>query len=321
MQPLQFRPIIKRARWGGRRLETSLGKELGPHSDYAESWEIADLGEDQSRVLCGPRAAAALHDLVRDQNAALFGRHAGRRQFPLLIKFIDAHDRLSVQVHPDDAQAGAFAEGENGKTEAWVVVESAPESQLYVGLKEDVDESRLNSALASGALEECLHSFTVQPGDAVFVPAGTVHAIGEGILLAEIQQSSDLTFRLHDWGRLGVDGKPRMLHVEEALRCIDFERGPVNAVAPVPVGSEGTGEELVRCERFVIRRHTSQSETPIPGDDRFHIVMMLEGSAELRAGSASTLLQRGRTVLLPAARDAASLTPADECVFLDVFLP
>ena len=322
MQPLQFEPIIKRARWGGRRLHTILHKSLGPEADYAESWEIADHGDDQSRVIDGPRAGRSLPDLDTSENQAVFGRHAGLQQFPLLVKFLDANDRLSVQVHPDDTLARRFDPKENGKTEAWVVIDAQPGSRLFAGLQPGVDEPRLRAALAENRLEDCLHSISVQAGDAVFVPAGTVHAIGEGIVLAEIQQSSDLTFRLYDWGRMGSDGQPRPLHVEQSMQCTDFETGPVEAVQPVPVGEEaGLSEELVRCDYFVIRRHTLRSTLQFAQDDSFHVLMTLAGLARLRAGEFTLDLQPGQSVLLPAARDETSIEPVDECVLLDSFLP
>ncbi len=322
MQPLVFEPILKRIRWGGRRLGTVLGKQLGEAADYAESWEIVDHGADQSVVVNGALAGWTLHRLAAERGRALFGRHAGRQQFPLLVKLLDANDRLSVQVHPDDRRARQFDPGENGKTEAWVILDAAPDSTLWVGLQPGVGESALRASLQDGTVEHCLHAFRVQAGDCVFVPAGTVHAIGEGILLAEIQQSSDLTFRLYDWDRLGADGKPRPLHIEDAIQCIEFTRGPVGPVQPVRVSAATqVCEELVRCEQFVIRRHTAERAFEIEDDDRFHVLMTLSGNARLTAGSDSLPLSRGTTVLAPAERQRASLAPEPDCVLLDAFLP
>ncbi|HEX6984196.1 MAG TPA: type I phosphomannose isomerase catalytic subunit, partial [Planctomycetaceae bacterium] len=174
MLPLEFQPILKRIRWGGRRLER-LGKALGEGNDYAESWELADHGDDQSVVLGGEYAGWTLRRLVQERNRELFGRHAGTMQFPLLVKFLDANDRLSVQVHPNDDQAKRYAANANGKTEAWVIVDAEPGSRLYVGLKEGVTPERLRQAAADGTMEGLLHSFEVSPGECVFVPAGTVH--------------------------------------------------------------------------------------------------------------------------------------------------
>ncbi|REJ73765.1 MAG: mannose-6-phosphate isomerase [Planctomycetota bacterium] len=322
MQPLQFEPIIKRARWGGRRLHNVLNKTLGPESDYAESWEIADHGVDQSRVTDGPLASRTLHELVMHENSALLGRHAGLQQFPLLVKLLDARDRLSVQVHPDDALARRFDPTENGKTEAWVVIDAEPGSRLYVGLRPGVDAAQVRAALSENRLEECLHSLPVRSGDAVFVPAGTVHAIGEGIMLAEVQQSSDLTFRLYDWGRMGSDGRPRPLHIEQAMQCIDFQRGPTCVVQPTVISEDpGLSEELVRCDHFVIRRHTLKRTFSFADDERFHVLIVLNGSVRLRSGDTALDVSLGQTVLLPAERDECVVEPNDSCVLLDAFLP
>lgn len=322
MQPLLFEPILKRIRWGGRRLGSVLGKALGDARDYAESWEIVDHRADQSLVVNGALTGWTLHRLVAERDRELFGRHAGLQQFPLLVKLLDANDRLSVQVHPDDLRARQFDPDENGKTEAWVILETAPGSLLWAGLQPGIGEQELRASVQDGSVEQRLHAFRVQAGDCVFVPAGTVHAIGEGVLLAEIQQSSDLTFRLYDWGHMGTDGRPRPLHIDEALHCIDFARGPVGPVQPLLVDAgSGTCEELVRCEQFVIRRHTAQCEFELEDDDRFHVLMTLSGSARLTAGSDLLPLPRGSTVLAPAVRQRVRLAPQPQCVVLDAFLP
>lgn len=318
MPPLHFLPLLKRIRWGGRRLGTVLGKPIGPEADYAESWEIADHGADQSLVANGPLAGRTLQELVARYNAELFGRHAGLRQFPLLIKFLDATDRLSVQVHPDDVRAKQFDPSENGKTEAWVIVDAQPGSRLYAGLKSGVDARTLRSALAEGRVEDCLHSFEVSTGDCLLIRAGTVHAIGEGILLAEVQQQSDLTFRLYDWDRLGTDGRPRPLHIEESFQCIDFERGPVGRVMPRHASG---GEDLAECEFFQIRRYRGPGAMGLPDDDRFHILMNLSGQTAVACGDDRHRLRTGDTLLLPAARETVTLHPDEGTVLLDIFLP
>ena len=254
--PLQFTPLLKRIRWGGRRLGTHLGKTLGPENDYAESWELVDHGDDQSRVISGSWAGRTLHELVRDEGAALLGAQAGLGQFPLLVKFLDANDRLSVQVHPNDQQAAAAIPGERGKTEAWVILEAEPQACVFAGLKPGVDRPALAQAVAAGTVEECLHRVAVKPGDCIFIPAGTVHALGEGVLLAEVQQSSDITYRLHDWNRLGPDGRPRPLHIEASLECTDFSRGPVDPQVPQPLPPWGpiARERLVHADYFILDR-------------------------------------------------------------------
>lgn len=326
MPPLVFTPILKRLRWGGRRLGTVLGKPLGPFSDYAESWELCDHGDDQSIVSDGPLAGRTLHDLVVEHGVELLGRHAPRRQFPLLIKFLDARDRLSVQVHPDDEQARRFDPQENGKTEAWVVIDAEPGSLIFAGLQPHIDRQRLEAALAAHRVAECLHSFPARAGDAVFVPAGTVHAIGEGVLLAEVQQPSALTFRLDDWGRLDAAGRPRALHIPQALECIDYRCGPVGPVTPRRLSSgEHTVEELVCCEYFVLRRHTARRSFGLERDDRFHAVLVLAGAANLVVDGTKRPLLRGSTVLVPAVCPPVELEPSGnscgEVTLLEAFLP
>jgi len=318
MDLIRFEPLLKRIRWGGTRLGSVLGKQLAPETDYAESWEVADHGVDQSVVAAGPLAGSTLQALLKEHNEAILGRHAGRRQFPLLIKFLDANDRLSVQVHPDDTKAKTFDPTENGKTEAWVIIDAEPGSRLYAGLKQDVTPEAMRAAIERGTLEECLHSFEVSAGDCLFILAGTVHAITEGILLAEVQQSSDMTFRLYDWGRVGADGQPRELHIEQAIACTDFELGPVTCQTPQPVDG---GQELASCEYFTIRRYSGPGQVQLPDDDRFHILMGLAGEASVIAGLKVECVKPGQTVLLPAHRETSTINLSTNNTVLDVFVP
>jgi mannose-6-phosphate isomerase len=322
LKPLKFIPILKRLRWGGRRLGDLLGKSIGPDADYAESWEVCDHGADQSVVGSGPWSGWSLRRLVREQGIALLGRHAGILQFPLLIKFLDARDRLSVQVHPNDDQARRLVPGECGKTEAWVILAAGPDSCVFAGLRPAVDEARLRWAARQGSIADCLHRVPVAAGDCLFIPAGTVHAIGEGIVLAEVQQSSNVTFRLFDWNRTGSDGKPRPLHLEQALACIDFSRGPVNKITPIMAADPGPhSEELVKCRYFTMRRQTSAEPITISDDRRCHIVMVLSGELHC-AGSepeGRQTLAVGETALVPASALPLTLVPQSPAVFLDVF--
>lgn len=302
--PLIFHPVFSRRRWGGRKLGELLGKQIGPESDFAESWEVADHADGQSVVCSGAFAGQPLSDLIAAHNDDLFGRAAGQSQFPLLIKYLDANDWLSLQVHPNDQQAKKYVAHENGKTEAWVILHAEPESQICCGLKEGVTAAELKVALEQGSVEHLLHVYPVKVGDCVFVPAGTVHAIGPGIVLAEVQQQSNLTFRLHDWGRLDSDGKPREIHVEESLGCIDFDRGPVPPTNPVNLSSHGhTFEELVRCPYFAIRRHSTVDSFALTLDQRFRVLMLLSGTASIRTPQQESILQAGQTALIPAACD------------------
>jgi mannose-6-phosphate isomerase len=250
----------------------------------------------------------------------LCGGERSLRQFPLLVKFLDARDRLSLQVHPNDVQARFFDSRENGKTEAWVILDAQPDSRIYAGLKRGVDLFRLQQHLAAGTVENCLHSYPAHAGDCIFIPAGTVHAIGEGILLAEVQQSSDLTFRLHDWGRLGTDGQPRPLHIEESLACIDFDRGPVDPMVPRPI-RHTTCEELVSSEFFVLRRHTLRGSSLLETNDRFHVLVVLSGNGLLACDQTEHRLSVGTTLLIPASSSQCRIVAHSELKLLDAFLP
>ncbi|MES1213292.1 MAG: type I phosphomannose isomerase catalytic subunit, partial [Singulisphaera sp.] len=267
LYPLRFRPLFRHYLWGGEKLRTVLGKSCGEQPTCAESWEICDRGADQSMVAAGALAGATLGELVAQYGAELFGRHAPQRQFPLLFKFLDARLKLSVQVHPDDARAARLTPPDLGKTEAWVVIDAEPGSLIYAGLKRGFDREALAREISRGTCELCLHSFAPHASDCVFLPAGVVHAIGEGLLVAEIQQSSDTTWRLFDWNRLGPDGKPRALHIREALDAIDYAAGPVSPVQPLST-DESWRERLIASDKFVLDRlHLAESQS-LPDDDR-----------------------------------------------------
>jgi mannose-6-phosphate isomerase len=322
LPPLTFEPILKRIRWGGRRLGTLLHKPIGESQDYAESWEVADHADGQSHVASGPLVGQSLATLMLHHRGELLGRHAEAKQFPLLIKFLDANDWLSLQVHPDDLLAKKYDAGENGKTEAWVILDALPNSQICAGLKHGVTSAQLRESLTAGSVEQCLNLISVKPGDCIFVPAGTVHALGPGIVLAEIQQQSNLTFRLFDWGRVDASGKPRPIHVEESIACTDFRRGPVSAVQPIQLcDSSHACEELVCCDYFVIRRHRFPDPVRIVTGDRFRILMSLQGNAVVKSRYGSAALRMGSTVLLPACSGETSLLPEGPVSMLEVLCP
>ncbi len=278
--PLRFQPLFRRYLWGGRRLATVLGKPLGDGEDYAESWELVDHGADQSQVLSGPLAGRTLGELVQQHATELLGQHAHLTQFPLLFKLLDCNRTLSVQVHPNDEQGAQLDPPDLGKTEAWVVLAAEPGSKIYAGLKPGVTREDLRASLEAGNCETCLHDFEPQVGDCVFIQAGTVHALGAGLLIAEIQQASDTTFRLFDWNRVDADGNPRALHIEESLAVTDFARGPVAPQTPAPTALPGR-ERLVDCDKFVLDRCTWEGTQPVGGDQKFHLMVVVEGALEI----------------------------------------
>ncbi len=320
--PLLLAPILKQARWGGARLGTRLGKEIASGQSCAESWEAADLIDESSVIVGGSQDRRTLHDLLRHDTAALLGRHRGCSRFPLLCKFLDAADRLSVQVHPNDEYAARHGFSYGGKSEAWVILEADPGSQIYAGLRPGTDRDDLLNAIQAGTVADCLESQEVHPGDCFNIPAGTVHAIGEGILLAEIQQPSDITFRLFDWNRIDSTGRPRPLHISESLDCIDFAAPAVRPTNPVRLSSSaGSVEQLLQTPQFEIRRHCGPGCSVFDDDDRFHVLMVIEGSPSVTAGLESLELSAGRTVLLPARRTSTTLRLPPGAVVLDSFLP
>ncbi|QDU09491.1 type I phosphomannose isomerase catalytic subunit [Gimesia aquarii] len=317
--PLEFTPIFKRTRWGGERLGTQLHKLIGLEGDYGESWELSDHPAAQTRIANGEFAGWTLSQLIQKDPDALFGVGNCNTTFPLLIKFIDATDRLSLQVHPDNSHLQTIDSIESGKSEAWVILDATEESQIYAGLKSGVDERELRRHLEQGTTQECLHSYPVQKGDSIFIPAGTLHAIGEGVLLAEIQQTSDITFRLFDWNRLDQSGNPRPLHVAKAFASIDFERGPVDLLQPLKQSAAGHQiEQLLESEYFSIRRHLSHHSFLLPDLRRAQVVIVLEGEGQLDCGAETYELLPGKTMLIPATAPDCQIHVDSEITFLEV---
>jgi mannose-6-phosphate isomerase len=333
LYPLKFKPLLKRYLWGGRRLGEVLGKPLGEGSDYAESWEVADHGADQSVVANGPLAGTSLSRLVQQRGNELLGRHAPLPRFPLLFKYLDCQRDLSVQVHPDDDAAALLDPPDLGKTEAWLILDAAQGSRVYAGLKYGFTRESLAHEVAAGRTAVCLHSFEPRVGDCLFIPAGTVHALGAGLLVAEIQQASDTTYRLFDWNRTGPDGQPRKLHVDEALAAIDYSAHAVRPQQPQATDKPQV-ERLVACDKFVLDRWRLDGQQTLGGDNRFHILSVLEG--ELFVGSSQAIASRGnttsdevsllalipgQTVLLPANLAPVTIAPRETSVFLEMYLP
>lgn len=319
LYPLQFKPLLRQYIWGGRRLSSLLGKPLGEGDNYAESWEVVDHHDGQSVVQNGPLAGKTLGEIVREHGASLFGKHGQRDKFPLLFKFLDCNRNLSVQVHPDDARAALLTPPDLGKTEAWVILAAEPGSMLFAGLKRGFDRHALAREIARGTTELCLHKLEPHVGDCVFIPAGTVHALGEGLVVAEIQQASNTTYRLFDWNRVDKDGQPRPLHVEAGLEAIDYDRGPVYPQTPLPVSEQV--ERLVECDKFVLERWQPAGSMALSDDDRFHLLAVLAGEVQLEHPALSGSLHGGDTVLVPACCSDLRLNGDAQATLLHVFLP
>lgn len=304
--PLTFRPLYMERVWGGRTLETRFGRTLPTPGPYGESWEIVDRPEAQSVVAEGPLAGTTLHDLWREHRVPVFGEVAAQlpySRFPLLVKILDARERLSLQVHPP-AHVAPSLNGEP-KTEMWYIAHAEPGAELYVGVKPGVTREAFAQALATGTAETLVHRLSVQTGDSIFIPSGRLHAIGAGLLIYEIQQNSDTTYRVFDWNRLGLDGKPRPLHIEESLACIDFtDTSPTLNPPERPL--------LAECEHFrVTRLKLEAGKTYSPAN--FTLVAVVEGTVTTN----NQTFGPGSFLLFPAAAGGASgLTAETDALLL-----
>ncbi len=329
--PIRFEPIFVERIWGGRKLQTALGKDLPPGKLIGESWEISDCGEHVSTVANGPLAGTRLRELMSRLASAILGIDAGPRgavgaelvpQFPLLVKWLDTRDRLSVQVHPPDGHARLPA-GERGKSECWFVVDADSAAEIFVGLKRGIDRSAFEHELSRGTADRCLNVWPARPGDFYSVPAGTVHAIGGGVLIAEIQQTSDVTLRLFDWNRLDpATGRPRELHVAAALDVIDFDRaalGPVNVAPNARSGPAAVELTPPDCREFAVTWRRIVADQPLGAADRFHVLVCIDGRGEL-VGGETVPIARGDCVLLPAGGPFAC-RPVRSLELLDARLP
>jgi mannose-6-phosphate isomerase len=296
MQPITFQPIFMERVWGGRKLEEFYGKKLPAHARIGESWEIVDRPEAQSVVRDGPLRGKTLHELWRDHRKEIFGDVADAPRFPLLIKLLDAREKLSVQVHPPNELAAEL--GGEAKTEFWYIAHAEPAAELFVGLREGSSREKFESALHSGEVAHHIHRIAVQSGDAMFLPSGRVHAIGAGNLIVEIQQNSDTTYRLFDWNRKGKDGKPRDLHLEESLRCIDFADCQ-------PALTKAKGELFVRHAHFEVQKWNLEAERSLGESSTFVIVFCLAGEV----GCGETKIKPGEFFLVPSSSNERMLQP------------
>ena len=298
---LPLEPYLRPTVWGGRRLGERFGKDLPPGAPVGESFEVSALPGAESVVRSGPLAGRGLAGLVEEFGEALVGAPVRARygdEFPLLIKLIDAAEDLSIQVHPDDGYARRQRLGPRSKTEAWYVLDSGG---IVLGLREGVDRRRLEQALAEGRAEEAVRYCPAEAADVVLLPAGTVHALGRGTMVYEVQQASDLTFRLYDYDRPGLDGQPRELHLEQAMEVIDFE---AQAPEPRPATPPGPcGEVLVEAGAFRLTLFGDGER--LLGSEVFAAVTVIAGAARL----GGVELAAGDSALVPADRQVP-LRPA-----------
>jgi mannose-6-phosphate isomerase len=309
LTPLTFEPIFVGRMWGGRRLESEFGKKLPPQEPIGESWEIVDRPEAQSIVRTGPMRGKTLHELWTQHRDEIFGDVPDSPRFPLLLKLLDAHQKLSLQVHPPREVASRL--GGEPKTEFWYIAATEPGAELYLGFRDAITREQFEKALRDGTAADHVHKIRVKAGDAAFLPAGRLHAVGAGILLIEIQQNSDTTYRVFDWNRPDDKGKPRQLHIDQALQCIDFDD-----VRPRLLYSEG--ELLLRHDLFEIQKWNLDSPREIATRGRFAIACCLTGS--LRCADVD--LAPGEFFLVPAQLENRQLHPrTEETTLLRITIP
>ncbi len=318
-EPLLFQRILKEKVWGGRRLAGRLGLELPFEGPLGETWELSDVQGEETQVRGGRFGGRSLRELMEEHGPALLGasRPDPSGRFPLLVKLIEAGDDLSVQIHPPD---GPFSPTGVGKTEAWYILDTFPVREgppsVICGLREGTDPEVFRAEAGDSRVRRHLHEVPVAPGDCVFVPAGQTHAIRGGVILAEIQQTSDVTFRMYDWDRVGLDGRPRETHLEQALRVVDWDLGPGRAVR-APEGGPSPAS-LVQCPYFELREHRFEEAGRLGAGGHARVLVVVGGSGSLAPGAGGAFeplpVAFGDVLLLPATLEGLQAVP-DEVPF------
>lgn len=325
LYPIRFEPIYQYRIWGGRHLATLLREPLPDNEPIGEAWLLSDREDHASIVADGLLKGQTIGQLMKLFPEQMMGKWAGKfDRFPLLLKFLDAHKRLSVQVHPSDKHKEFIPEGESGKTEAWVVVESGTESRIYEGLKAGTTAENLQNAIEKGTIEDHLSYFTPKIGDVAFIPAGTVHALGGDVVVFEVQQNSDTTFRLYDWNHIDAKtGQPRTLQIDQAMACIDFAQGEKAAVIPIVEEEQNSvlRERLIECDYFVMWRVSGKSPFVVGEKGSPRVLVCIEGEAKLEYNNTTYILQKGDVWLLPAIVGSCLLNPNTNVRLLEIALP
>lgn len=325
MYPLKFKPIFKTVVWGGEKIAPFKGVTTDQHN-IGESWELSGVSGNESVVANGPLEGKTIAELVREYKGALVGEKVYKAtgdEFPLLIKFIDAKSDLSIQVHPDDSLAAVRHNGSKGKTEMWYVVGADPGAHLLAGLKEAITPDQYEQMVANDTITSVLADHKVKPGDVFFLPAGRIHAICGGCFIAEIQQTSDITYRIYDYGRKGLDGKPRQLHTEQAKDAIDYKVYPDYRTDYKP--SKNQEVEVVDCKYFTTSVY--ELDKPLVKDlstiDSFMVVICTKGSGTLStepSGKDGLTIRQGETVLIPATEKEVTFTPAEQLTLVTSYI-
>ncbi|HXI72200.1 MAG TPA: type I phosphomannose isomerase catalytic subunit [Verrucomicrobiae bacterium] len=320
LYPLIFQPAFKERVWGGRELARLYGKKLPPGAIIGESWEISDRPGDASVISNGPLAGKDLRWLMEHHPAEILGgaKPAAEGRFPLLCKILDARDKLSLQVHPPAGKA-AELNGEP-KTEMWFIADAAPGASLYVGLKQGVTRTDFEKKIADGSVADCFHRIPVHAGDTMFLPSGRVHAIGDGLVIFEIQQNSDTTYRVFDWNRMGLDGKPRAMHVAQSLASIDFNDFEPKLVETKFVADGKiqkrslVNDPLFNVEAWKLNPVVSSSLTR----KKLQIIAVTTGEIEIKSNATAVKLSAGQFCLIPASLELTEILAKSEAAMLRV---
>jgi mannose-6-phosphate isomerase len=323
LYPLRFEPIYQYRPWGGRRLQGIMGMSLPGEGPIGEAWLLSDRTDHASLVAEGPLKGATIRQLWQRSEQQLMGQRSGRfTRFPLLLKFLDVTGRLSVQVHPSDAQRELLPAGETGKTEAWVVLETGPAARIYAGLKAPTGAGVVQQAVAAGTLPDQLSSFTPALGIGVLVPAGTVHSLRD-VVVFEVQENSDVTFRLYDWDQVDpLTGHRRALQVEKAMACIKFQ---LAAGTPATASLEQTHpvrrERLIHCGHFDVTQVNGSGAFAVGAATVPRVLVCLSGAGELEYAGNRYPMTRGQVLLLPAVVGVCVCHSNQTMSLLEISLP
>ena len=326
--PLRFDPIFEYRLWGGRALADWTRQPLPGTGPIGEAWLLSDRDDKPSRVAEGPLKGQSLEELIHASPAYVLGKHAGRfRRFPLLLKFLDVSQMLSVQVHPSDHFPDLLPPGETGKTEGWLVLAAEPASRIYAGLKPGVAPAQLR-ALSQATVDDCLPSFMPLPGQSILINAGDIHTLGNGLVVLEVQQNSDVTFRLYDWDHVDpVLHGPRPLQIEQALACIDMAQGVIVPAAPVieapviEVIAPIRQELLLDCAYFQVRRYSGPVPFAIGAVDAPTVLVCVGGAGTVVYGGENFIMKSGDLILLPASVGACHFAPQGFAQLVEISIP
>jgi len=324
LYPLRFEPVYQYRLWGGRRLAELLTTPLPGDGPIGEAWILSDRDDHSSRVADGALKGQTITQLLELSREQLLGKLAPPfRRFPLLLKFLDARGMLSVQVHPSDAHTELLPDGETGKTEAWIVLEAGTESRVYAGLKPGTTSDDLRRVLTDGTIAHELVFFTPKVGDGVFLPAGTVHALGGDVVAFEVQENSDVTFSLYDWGHVDAKtGQPRTLQIEQAFACINFADGAAGLVTPeVEATQPVERERLFQCEHFCLWRLRGQLPFTVGAPGVARVLVCIGGGGYVEHGGTTYTVGKGDVMLLPAVVGACVFQPNGAVNLLEIALP